>query len=653
MPENEFNAQFFEQFLDDYYAESDEHLRGIRRNLLALEDSLAAGRAIEKNALNELFRSFHTIKGISAMANVSAAETLAHYMESYLRLLRDGQTIFTGAGLNALIESTKKLEEIIIARRADGEIPPIDAEINLLESFAAGGAEAGASHQPPESQPPPNQKTSTRNSRYLFTFAPAPALAERGINVNSVRERLQAIGSIQKSTPAVKEGGKIAFEFVVETGADESVFRAWEPDGIIFEKLESAVQETEVNGETQVSESQKSGLFGQSNVVRVDLARLDELMLMVGELVISRARLAEQIKQLENNLPSSEWRNLQEINHAVERQLRNLRDGVMRVRMIPIGEIFERMQFAVRDLARETGKKIQLEITGENTEIDKLLVERMLDPLLHLVRNAVSHGVEEAETRKAKGKSPEAKIGLHAATVGETIKIEISDDGRGIDRKEVAAQARKRGLLNASEDLDEAALLEILCAPGFSTREEADKTSGRGVGMDVVRRTVDELGGVIKLETETGKGTKFQIQLPLTLAIADALIVAVDRERFAVPQSNVREVIEIEPGAVRKFENNEVIEYRGAALPIIRLARLFALEEKARGAFHAFVVGEGKQAVGIAVDRIIGQSEIVIRAINDPLAQAPGISGATELGDGRVVLILDVAAITRRLKQKV
>jgi two-component system chemotaxis sensor kinase CheA len=652
MPENEFNAQFFEQFLDDYYAESDEHLRSVRRNLIALEDSLTAGRAIEKNTLNELFRSFHTIKGISAMANVSAAETLAHYMESYLRLLRDGQTAFTEEGLDALIKSTKKLEEIVAARRADAEIPPIETEINLLESFTL-DAEKGESNQPPETEPTQNQQTSTRNSPYLFIFAPAPALAERGINVNSVRERLQAIGAIQKSTPAVKEGGKIAFEFVVETGAEESIFQAWKPDGISFEKIESAVQDTEIVNELQVSESQKSGLFGQSNVVRVDLSRLDELMLMVGELVISRAKLAEQIKHVENKLPSGEWRNLQEINHAIERQLRHLRDGVMRVRMIPIGEIFERMQFAVRDLARETGKRIQLEIRGENTEIDKLLVERMLDPLLHLVRNAVSHGIEESETREAKGKSPEGKIWLHAATIGETIKIEISDDGRGIDRKEVAAQARKRGLLNANEDLDEASLLEILCTPGFSTKEAADKTSGRGVGMDVVRRTVDELGGVIKLETETNGGTKFQIQLPLTLAIADALIVAVERERFAVPQSNVREVIEIEPDAVRQFENNEVIEYRGAALPIVRLARLFALEEKARGAFHAFVVGEGKQAVGIAVDRIIGQSEIVIRAINDPLAQVPGISGATELGDGRVVLILDVAAITRRLKQKI
>jgi two-component system, chemotaxis family, sensor kinase CheA len=654
MPENEFNEQFFEQFLDDYFAESDEHLRSVRRNLLAFEDSLTAGRAIEKAVLNELFRSFHTLKGISAMANVTAAETLAHYMENYLRLLRDGQTAFSEEGLDALLESTRKLEAIVAARRDATEIPSIETEVKRLESFAGGGQEPDETGTSPARSKPENQTAKSGGALYLFTFTSAPELAGRNINVNSVRERLQKIGAIQKSTPAVKEGGKIAFEFTVETSADEAVFGAWEADGISFEKIENPSPDAETLRESQVPESQKSGLFGQTNVVRVDLARLDELMLIVGELVISRAKLTEQIRQIENKLPSGEWRSLQEINHSIERQLRNLRDGVMRVRMIPIGEIFERMKFAVRDLSRETGKRVRLEITGENTEIDKLLVERMLDPLLHLVRNAVSHGIEDSATRDARGKPPVGKIRLHAATVGEMVEIEISDDGGGIDRAAVAERARARGLLNDGEKLDAAALMEVLCLPGFSTREEADKTSGRGVGMDVVCRTVGGLGGDIRLETETGEGTKFRIQLPLTLAIADALIVASGGERFAVPQSNVREVIEIERSAVREFENNEVVEHRGAPLPIIRLARLFALEEKhsRRDAFHAFVVGEGKQAVGIAVDRVIGQSEIVIRAVNDGLVQVPGISGATELGDGRVVLILDVAVITRRLKQK-
>jgi two-component system chemotaxis sensor kinase CheA len=374
-------------------------------------------------------------------------------------------------------------------------------------------------------------------------------------------------------------------------------------------------------------------------------------MLMVGELVISRAKFAEHIKRMVNHLPSAEWRDLQEINQQFERQLRQLRDGVMRVRMIPIGEIFERMQFAVRDLARENGKRLRLEISGENTKIDKLLVERMPDPLLHLIRNAVSHGIETPAAREAAGKTPEGRIGLNAATIGETVVIEITDDGNGIDRLKTFEMARQYGFSGLQDETDDAALLDLLCTPGFSTRKAIDKTSGRGVGMDVVKRTVEELGGSITLQTAAREGTKFRILLPLTLAIADALIVGVDEQRFAVHQANVSEVIEIEPGAVRKFQNNEIIEYRGAALPIVRLARLFDLGEKYRNVFHAFVVGEGKQAVGIAVDRVIGHSEIVVRAINDPLVKVPGISGATELGDGRVVLILDVNTITQRLRK--
>ena len=650
MPESEFNEHFFEQFLDDYFTESDEHLRNVRRHLLALEDSLFSGQAIEKATLNELFRSFHTLKGISAMANVTVAESLAHSMENYLRTLRDGLVRFREEGLNALLESTKKLEEVIAARRSGSvAIPPIDAEVERLDSLAAEES-AAAAPSVSTADAPEDRKAEKAGALYLFTFTSAPELAERNINVNSVRERLQRIGAIRKSTPSVKEGGKIAFEFTVETAADESVFKDWRADGIDFEKIEPPAAEPV--SDLTAADLPKAGLFGQSNVVRVDLSRLDELMLMVGEMVISRAKLSEQIKRLESRLASSEWRSLQEINHAIERQLRSLRDGVMRVRMIPIGEIFERMKFAVRDLTRETGKRVTLEITGENTEIDKLLVERMLDPFLHLVRNAVSHGIEDGATRAERGKPPAGVIRLHAATIGESVVIEISDDGGGIDREAVARKAGERGLSNG-ELPDEALLMELLCLPGFSTRAQADKTSGRGVGMDIVCQTVGELGGDIKLESETGKGTKFRIQLPLTLAIADALIVAVDEERFAVPQSNVREVIAVERGAVREFENNEVIEHRGAVLPIIRLAKLFALEDAPRETFHAFVVGEGNRAVGIAVDRVIGHSEIVIRALSDRLVQMPGISGATELGDGRVVLILDVPTITRRLKQKV
>jgi two-component system chemotaxis sensor kinase CheA len=362
---------------------------------------------------------------------------------------------------------------------------------------------------------------------------------------------------------------------------------------------------------------------------------------MVGEMVVSRSRLDDQLKQAETIMGAAEWRPLQETNLTIERQLRDMREAVLRVRLVPIGEIFERMQFVVRDLARESQKKVKLELIGQETEIDKLLVERMMDPLLHLVRNAVSHGLEPADEREAAGKPMEGKIRLKAFTSGEMVLIEIEDDGRGIDRERVTARARAMEVINDNETLDDAALLDLICSPGFSTREAADRAAGRGVGMAVVRNTVQGLGGRLALASEAGRGTRFTIQLPVTLAIADALIVAVGNQRFAVPQSAVREVIEVDPDKVKMFERNEVMAYRGGVLPIIRLSRLFGLTEKPARAFHAFVIGSGTSATGIAVDRILGQREIVVRAINDPLIQVRGITGATELGDGRVVLILD------------
>ena len=308
------------------------------------------------------------------------------------------------------------------------------------------------------------------------------------------------------------------------------------------------------------------------------------------------------------------------------------------------------MQFVARDLARESGKLVKLEITGENTEIDKLLVERMLDPLLHLVRNAISHGIESPTEREAAGKPRVGVVRLNAVAEGESVIIEISDDGKGIESSEIAQKAAKRGI-EVADVLDSTTLLDILCTPGFSTKAEADKASGRGVGMDVVRRATDDLGGTILMETEVRHGTTFKIRLPLTLAIANALIVSVDGERFAVPQSNVREVIAVDPESVTRFENNEIIEYHGGPLPLIRLARVFNLAERSDDdAFHAFVIENGNHPVGIGVDRVLGQREIVIRSINDPLGRVTGISGATELGDGRAVLILDVGDIARSVR---
>jgi two-component system chemotaxis sensor kinase CheA len=677
-------SDFFAQFLDDYFAECDEHLTLVRRHLLALEE--AAGRpGIYQSLLDELFRSFHTLKGISGMVGLGDAEQLAHHMESYLRALRHADAPLSVEGVEALMAGTTVLEKVIVAFRKKEVAPDIEATITCLQAAASTpesttgqtapasvveDSAANSSSETNRARPTSAALHTGRTRTWRFEFVPTPALSERGVNVNSVRARLQEIGELIQATPHVKEQGGIVFEFVLATDVEESVFADWREENLTYTPFEEAVADNtrqtmppeesgtlteagEVNQSSQTSHTPAASMLAPSNVVRVDLARLDELMRFIGELVTSRSRLDDSLRELKRSVPPAEWRALQETSMAMARQLRDLRDGVMRVRMVQVGEIFERMKFVVRDLARESGKQIKLELLGQETEIDKFLVERMMDPLLHLVRNAVSHGLETVDERVAQGKPPEGKITLRAATVGDSVLIEIADDGRGIDTERVAERARARGLIAADAVVDEALLLKLICASGFSTRDEADRASGRGVGMDVVSDTVEELGGTLTLTTEPMRGTRFSIELPLTLAIADALIASVGGQRFAFPQTVVREVIEVESAAVRILENNEIVNYRGGVLPLLRLSRLFGLAETTARAFHVFVIGVGANAVGLAVDRAIGQREIVVRGMNDPLVKVAGVAGATDLGDGRVVLILDVAALknSARLKQ--
>jgi two-component system chemotaxis sensor kinase CheA len=279
--------------------------------------------------------------------------------------------------------------------------------------------------------------------------------------------------------------------------------------------------------------------------------------------------------------------------------------------------------------------------------VDKFLVERMMDPVLHLVRNAVSHGIEPADERRAAGKSEAGRLTLSAASVGDLVTLEIADDGRGVDVEAVRRRARTAGIPVGDAPLEGLELLDILCAPGFSTRDTADRAAGRGVGMGVVKGAVRELGGTLTLDTAPGQGTRFLIELPLTLAITDAIIAAVGGQMFAVPQASVREVIDVSADAVRVLENHEIIPYRGGVLPLLRLSTLFGLTPRPGRSLHVFVIGHGAAGLGVAVDRIHAQREIVVRPMADPLIRAEGITGATDLGDGRVVLILDLVRTGR------
>jgi two-component system chemotaxis sensor kinase CheA len=622
--------ELFDGFLDDYFAECDEHLTAVRGGLLTLEASVGRRRP-DPGVTEELFRSFHSLKGLCGMVEHREGELLAHEMESYLRALRDGDVQLTTAGLETLLDGARSLERVISARRQKTDVPETEPVLEHLRALTSAPT--------PDSLAP----------RWECLFTPSPALIARGVNVDLVRKRLREAGSIVSATPIITESGAVAFRFVFAGNPAPAVVEAWAADGMVCtpqRDLDATPAEAPEPVPIAAVEDHGSGTLSSGHYVRVDLARLDELMRMIGDLVILRARLGDSIQRVERHVPAADWRAIQENTTAIERQLRELREGVMRVRLVPVGEIFRRMPFVVRDLTRDSNRKVKVALSGQDTEIDKFLVERMMDPVIHLVRNSVSHGIESVDARIAAGKPPEGTVSLAASASGEMVTIEIADDGRGVDATLVLERARQNGL-PIPPVMDDAAVLELICSPGFSTREETDRASGRGFGMAVVRSTVLELGGAMRMSSQPGQGTTFSIDLPLTLAITDALIARVGTQTFAVPQASVREVIEVEAATIRTLQEGDIVPYRGGALPLVRLSTALGIDSAPAGRFHAFIVGSGGAAVGLLVDRILGQREIVVRSALDPLIQVEGVSGATDLGDGRAVLILDAATLVR------
>ena len=639
--------------MDDFYAECDEHLTEIRHGLLQLEQQGQSAPA-DPDVIERVFRSLHSVKGICGMAGLASAERVAHAAEDYLRALMRHEVSLTPAGLDLLNDVAQKLEELALRHREgkpDLDVQPLieQAATLLPAQRSTGPAESGSPKTtPPQAVPPPNKQL------LRCVFRPSPELDQRGVNVSSVRMRLQEVGEILSATPRVQPGGELLFEFLVSSTNPPPTLQAYEADGIQMTRVaETASQDTHKPplAATMPAPGGTSPFVAPSHFVRVDLGRLDDLMRVMGEIVVQQARLEEGLNRITAGLPAAESAHLQEIRHGLNRELRYLRDGLMRLRLVPIGEIFDRLPFVVRDLSRETGKKVRLVVEGQQTELDKYLVERMKDPLLHLVRNAVCHGIEAPPDRLAGGKPAEGTITLRADTVAETVLIEVSDDGRGIDRTKVRATAITQGLeVPPGSDSDE--LLQVLCTPGFSTRDTADLGSGRGMGMAAVKDTVEELSGEMELHSEPNRGSTFQLRLPLTLAVTDALILLAGGQRFAMPQSLVQEITTTDAAAIHLLEHNEIMRHRDSVLPLVRLSSVFGLPTQPLQASPVLVIGAGTSTVGIVADRVLGHREILVRPMRDPLLQVPGISGATELGDGRAVLILDSGALALRAKSR-
>jgi two-component system chemotaxis sensor kinase CheA len=640
------------QLLDDFFGEADEHLLAIRQGLVGLEGSIDKAEP-DLNIIKDLFQQFHSLKGISAIVGLHSAQALAHATEDFLRLMRDGKAQLSAQGLEAMTAATQRLGQVIAAFRAQKPLPDCQTLLEELkqqyESWAGAeslGTAAGFAAQEAIETAIEEAKASSL-LLWHFTFTPTLALDARGLNVSSIREELGKIGKVLNLRSEVREGGQLVFEFLVATAQAPLDLPSWEAKGVALEPAdeETWVPVTSQDRSHQGAEVEHSPFLAPSHIVRVDLKQLDELMRITGEMVIHRSRLDTQMTHLNRAARGLDLTGVTDASGGLSRSLRDLREAIMRVRLVPVAEIFARMPFVVRDLARQTDKRVRLELKGQQTAIDKYLIERLKDPLLHLVRNAFSHGVETVSERVSAGKPAEATIELSASTIGDSAIIAVRDDGRGIDPRAIAQRARQLGI-PFEEPLSGHALLELLCASGFSIRADADLASGRGVGMGVVQSAVRDLGGNLTLSSEEGRGTTFTIQLPLTLAIADTLIVRSAGQTCALPQGFLREVLLITESDIRSVNGVEAIPYRDGVLPLRRLTDLFRLKPEPGAKCYVLVIESVRGSMGLITEEIIGEREVVVRALRDPLIQVPGISGATELGDGKPVLILDGAALT-------
>lgn len=414
----------------------------------------------------------------------------------------------------------------------------------------------------------------------------------------------------------------------------------------------TADEAAEVDHEHPLDAEHDLSLRSLSQTVRVDLRRLDSLMNLVGELGLVEANVTGIVAELRlRDGMTDPVRGLHDQLRTMSRKLALLQQGILEVRMVPLGQVFDKLARVVRKLSREAGKDVRLEISGAETELDKLIVEELSDPLMHMMRNAIDHGIEPSEERVALGKQAAGHIELRAFQKGNRVVIEIQDDGRGMDWRHIRDTAVSRGFLGSQEavDLSPRQAINLIFAPGFSTRSRASELSGRGVGMDVVKTNISRLSGMIDVASQPGRGSRFAITLPVTLAIIQALVIETAGQTYCVPLNSVIESIMVQPEEVRTVEGHEVVTLRGKTLPLLYLARIFDLvperELKVSDRSYVVVVGLAHHRVGLVVDELLGQQDVVIKPLGAALRQVPGIAGATELGANRTVLLLDVATL--------
>ncbi|MDT8422179.1 MAG: chemotaxis protein CheA [Desulfuromonadales bacterium] len=658
----------------DFLAEAEEIIEKLNLDLIALADR-AESADFSPELLNEIFRGAHSLKGLAGMVGFDDIGELSHHMENLLDGLRLGKVQLTVELIDTLFVSLEVLLKIVHGKGKD-ELFTVDLTTVLSRIAALGKTPAS----PDESllttcgvdakildvlteYEEHRLLENLKQKRHLFRVNAVFNLSSFDQDLSEISELLKQQGEIISTLPSSGDfSDKIAFQLLYGTriNRDEVVALLGHDEIAVIpvgdeqpsQEFADAAQAVAVSPASAPSTvgSAEAGSDASarsiSRTVRVDIDKLDYLMNIVGDLVLAKgaiATIADQLRAQDDSLGGE----LQKATRSLERRLDELRDGVMDVRMVPVGQLFEKMARIVRRVANEHGKKVVLEILGGDTELDKMIVEDLSDPLMHIIRNSIDHGIERPEERVAKGKPEKGMVKLQAMQRGNHVVIAISDDGRGIDPDLIHSKAIKKGLVGKDTVMSRDAIFDLLFTPGFSTRDEVSDLSGRGVGMDVVKTNIGNMSGMIEIDSTVNAGTTMSLTLPITLAIIKALIVKVCGRTYAIPINSVLETLMIERRDIRTIERREVVELRKITLPLLRLGHIFNLEEKKSSSDRLFiaVVGLAEKRMGIVVDELIGQQDVVIKSLGSVLSFVRGVAGAADMGNQKTILVLDVGGL--------
>ncbi len=643
------------QYLDIFMEEAKEHIQSLNQGLLDLEQNPA-----DKEIIQGLFRSAHTMKGMAATMGFELSAKLTHRMESALDLLRQGKMAVSSSFISSILRAVDTLERLVESAGSGQEDRTIDIEQVMAVLPIEGGTAVA--------QPAPScslEELSEHESLVLraalekgysgfrveITLAAGALL--KSVRAYLVMQRLEQYGEVIRTEPPVPdlEAEKFGDSFTVwavvtadQATIQEEIENIADVHQVAINRLlaeSEAVQEIAAAAAVAEQESSQANKLRTGKSVRVDISRLDRLMNLMSELVITRTRLNQISRDLGNG-------GLAETSDQLSRILLDLQDEVMKVRMVAVEQIFNRFPRMIRDLSQELGKQVNFVITGQETELDRTIIDEIGEPLVHLLRNAIDHGIESPNVRQERGKPPTAELHLSAYHRGDSVFIEVSDDGQGINLEKVKSTAVKRGLISAAEadSLDDESAHKLLFQAGFSTADQVTSVSGRGVGLDIVSSKIQALGGRTLVHSERNRGTTFTIVLPLTLAIMATLQVRVGSERYAIPLSVVDQAALVKREQMHRLQGNLAMPYRGQTIPVVDLRSALAVGAVSQSTTaFVVVVYRGKRLLGLMVDELLGQEEVVVKPLGRFVDRAPGISGATVLGDGSIALILDVMSL--------